>query len=403
MPIFDYRAKTKEGKTVEGAVEAPDEKTAAGVLLEKGLFILHLRERKHLFSWIERPAFLNRITTKDLVVFSRQLSVMVSANLTLVEALRILIKQTENPRLRIIISEIADEVDGGASLSQALARYPKVFDHFFVNMVRSGETSGKLDEVLNYLADQKERDYELMSKIKGAMVYPVFIVGALIVVGAVMMIVVVPRLTQVLLETGQELPIATRVLIGTSSFMQQYWLALLIGITAVGVGFRIVYDRSEEVRIAMDHVRLKLPVFGRLLRHICLVRFTRSLSTLLEGGVPLTFALEVTAGVVGNHVYEGIIQQTVQEVKDGHSLTTIFEQSKEVPSMMTNMLKAGEDTGKIEIILKRLTDFYTREINNLVDNLVSLIEPVIMIVLGVAVGVMVAAIILPMYNLASGF
>lgn len=403
MPIFDYKAKNREGESVEGAVEAPDEKVAADVLIGKSLIILSLSERRNILSWKQSPVWLNRIHSKDLVIFSRQLSVMISANLSLVESLRILIKQTENPRLRLIISEVADEVDGGASLSQALSHYPHVFTNFFIHMIKSGETSGRLDEVLNYLADQQERDYETMSKIKGAMIYPAFIVGALFIVGAIMMIVVVPRMTQVLIETGQELPLATKILIGTSNALKRFWW--LMGLIIIGLGLiaKTVHTRSPAFQNYWDHVKLKLPIFGTALKRIYIVRFTRSLGTLLQGGVPLTLGLEVVAEVVGNKLYRELILDTVNEVEDGRSIATIFEKSKEMPTMVTNMLKAGEDTGKIDIILERLTDFYTREVNNLIDNLVSLIEPIIMIVLGVAVGIIVAAIILPMYNLASGF
>lgn len=403
MPIFSYKAKNESGVTVEGIVEAPDEAVAADLLISKKFLILSIAEKRHLLSWIERPAWLNRVRVRDLVIFSRQLSVMISANLTLVEALRILVKQTENPKLKLIISEITDEVDGGASLSQTLARYPHVFNHFFVNMVRSGETSGRLDEVLNYLADQLERDYELMSKIKGAMTYPVFIVGALVVVGAIMMIVVIPKLTAVLIESGQELPFATRALIGTSDFLKSFWWLLLIMIIGAVTGFKMLLARVPGVRPVWDRAKVRVPVFGKLLRHIYLVRFTRSLGTLLEGGVTLPLSLEITAEVVGNAGYHDLLISAMHEVEDGHSLTSVFAQSKIMPAMVTNMLSAGEETGKVELVLKRLTEFYSRDVDNMVGNLVSLIEPVIMIVLGVAVGVIVAAIILPMYNLASAF
>lgn len=404
MPVFDYKAKNPQGHTIEGAVEAPDDTVAADVLIGKELVILTLKQRRSaLTNMISKPAFLNRVTMKDLVVFSRQLSVMISANLTLVEALKILVKQTENERLKEIISQIADEVNGGATLSQAMGHFSNVFDNFFINMVRSGETSGRLDEVLNYLADQQERDYDLMSRIKGAMIYPIFIICALVVVGGIMMVVVVPRLTAVLIETGQDLPFATRALIATSDFLKHYWWALIVGVAGLVAGVKALIKKSQQFKSYMDFFKLKIPVFGKLLRRIYLVRFTRSFGTLLEGGVPLTFALEVVAEVVGNDLYKNLILQTVKEVEDGHSLTTVLAQSKEVPNMMTNMLAAGEDTGKVNLVLERLTDFYTRDINALVDNLVSLIEPIIMIVLGVAVGIIVAAIILPMYNIASGF
>jgi len=328
--------------------------------------------------------------------------VRMAATLPLVSALRILVKQTESARLKTIISEIADDVDGGARLSQAFGRHPEVFNDFYVNMVRSGETSGHLDDVLSYLADQREKDYDLMSRIRGAMVYPAFILSVMTVVGIAMMIFVVPRLTAVLIETGGELPFATRLLIGTSQFMSGYWWLLLV--LAVGLVAGLKYGLHQApVRRQWDWMKIKLPIFGTLFQRVYLIRFTRSMTTLLKGGVPLPRALEITGDVVGNAVYRDLIARTVKQVQDGNPIATEFIASKEVPVMVSHMLSVGETTGQLEQILDRLTQFYSREIDNLVSSLVSLVEPLIMVVMGLAVGTMVAAIIMPMYNLASSF
>lgn len=399
--FFDFRAKDHSGKDIRGIIEASSEQLAHDTLVDKGLIPLSLTMRQESSKWQTIELF-NRISVKDLVVFFRQLSTMSSATLPIVAALRILVKQTENIRLKGIISEIADEVDGGARLSQAFARHPKVFDDFYVNMIRSGETSGHLDEVLNYLADQREKDYDLMSKIKGAMIYPAFILSALFVVGIIMMVFVVPRLTAILTETGGELPITTRALIATSHFMSTMWWLLLVIVLAV-VGALKYALRKGPVRVWWDWAKVKLPVFGKLFQRIYLIRFTRSMTTLLRGGVPLPRALEITADVVGNMVYHDLIAKTVKEVQDGNPIASVFLSSAEVPAMISHMLSVGESTGQLETILDRLTQFYSREIDNLVASLVSLVEPMIMIIMGLAVGVMVAAIIMPMYNLASSF
>jgi len=327
---------------------------------------------------------------------------MASASVPIVQALKILVSQTNNDKLKVIISEVADEVDGGAKLSQALGRYRKVFTDFYVAMIRSGETSGKLDEVLNYLADQQEKDYDLSSKIKGAMIYPIFILSGLVVVAIVMMVFVVPKLTAIISESGAKLPLATRVLIATSDFMQQFWYILIF---VIGGGLFALYKltRQGPGKVIFDRLKLKVPVFGKLWQRIYLVRMTRSLSTLIVGGVPLTTALEVVADVVGNYMYSDLIRRTIKEVEDGNSVATLFLKSPDVPAMVSQMMSVGEQTGRLEQILTKITEFYSREVENLVNNMVSLIEPLIMILMGVGVGLMVAAIILPMYQLASSF
>ena len=397
--FYDFKAKDAEGKDIQGVVEAQSEQTAQEALEERSLIPIMITARA-TESKLQTFKLFDRVKPKELVVFFRQLSTMSAANLPIVAALRILIKQTESQKLKTIISEIADEVDGGARLSQAFARHPDVFNNFYVNMVRSGETSGHLDEVLSYLADQREKDYDLMSKIRGAMIYPAFILSALCVVGVIMMVFVVPRLTSILTETGGELPLATKILIGTSGFMAKFWWLLLILVVGAVAGLRFSL-KQRPVRRWWDWMKIKLPVFGKLFQRIYIIRFTRSMNTLLKGGVPLPHALEITAEVVGSAVYRDLILRTVKQVQDGNPIAVEFVNSPEVPVMVSHMLSVGETTGQLEQILDRLTQFYAREEDNLVSNLVSLVEPLIMILMGLAVGVMVAAIIMPMYNLAS--
>lgn len=402
MPVFEFDAKKSDGSIMSGTIDAPDEQTATDRLLERRLYPLSVKPQNRGMNMSFNVPFFDRVKVKDLVVFSRQLSVMSEATLPLVQSLRILIDQTDNEKLKEIVANVAAEVDGGSKFSQALAQHPKVFSNFFVSMIRSGETSGRLDEVLNYLADQQEKDYDLMSKIRGAMIYPVFIVLGLIVVGIVMMVYVVPKLTSILVESGAELPLPTKVLIASSDFVSTYWWALLIGVVILGIISRVLFKRDDGRR-AFDLFLLKLPIFGPLFQRIYLVRVTRTLVTLIQGGVPLPQALDITADVVGNKVYADLIRETKTEVDDGNPLASVFVKSDTVPVMVSQMMNLGEQTGRLDQVLEKLTNFYAREIQNSVDNLVSLIEPLIMVVMGIAVGVMVAAIILPMYNLATAF
>ncbi len=269
-------------------------------------------------------------------------------------------------------------------------------------MIKSGETSGRLDDTLNYLADEAEKNNDLMSKIKGAMIYPAFILFGLGTVGIVMMVFVVPKLTAILQEQKTELPFATKVLIASSNFFQHQWWVILLLFVLGFVGIRYGLKTHQGKR-AWHYTQLRLPVFGNLFRKIYLVRFTRSLATLIKGGVPLTKSLEIVAGVVGNIIYRELITQTIKEVEEGNSISTVFLESNMVPTMVSQMMVVGEKTGRLEEVLQRLADFYGREVSNLVANLVTLVEPVIMVIIGVAVGIMVAAIIMPMYNLAGSF
>jgi type IV pilus assembly protein PilC len=344
--------------------------------------------------------FISPIKNKDLVIFSRQFSVMISANVPIVESLLILIEQTDNFSLKSLISNVAFEVNGGAFLSDALARYPKVFSDFFVNIIKSGETSGKLDDVLNYLADETEKSYTMSSKIKGAMIYPVFIVTALVGVGVVLLVYVIPSLTSVLEESGAELPLSTRIVIGASNFLKDYLLFIGIFLVAGIIVLRL-YLKTYSGRRQVDLLKLRLPVFGELFKYIYLIRFSRSLSTLLKGGVTITRSLEIVAEVIGNVIYKELILDTLESINDGNPLSTVFEASPYIPKMVPQMMTIGEKTGKVDSILDRITSFYERESTAMLDNLSKLMEPFIMVVMGVGVGIMIAAVLMPMYNMAS--
>lgn len=406
MPFFEYKAINKEDREkIKAIIEAGNPEDAFDLINRRQVTLIDMKERKikgegkrrwDIMSW------LNRVKPKELVIFSRQFAVMLKASVPVVRALRILVKQTENPRLQTVLSSVADDVDGGMKLSQSLANYPAVFGDFFVAMIKSGETSGRLDEVLEYLATQQEKDYDLMSKIKGAMIYPAFIICGLAVVGIVMMVYVVPKLTDILQETGGELPTSTKILIATSTFLATKWWLIAI-ILAGAIGLLRYAIKTPTGKTYWDWLLIKLPIFGGLFQRIYLVRFSRSLATLSNGGIPLVDALKITSEVVGNRVYRKIIDLTVIEVQEGNPIASVLIESKEIPVMVSYMVGVGEQTGKLDVVLDKLSDFYDREIDNLVNNLVSLIEPIIMVFLGVAVGLMVASIILPMYNLANSF
>ena len=401
MSTFKYRVRTSDGRLQAGVVDAPDADEANAALVERGFEVLVLEPYQHYALNSQTLAFLNPVRTRDVVVIARTLSVMVSASVPLVDALKNIAHQTENPNLRNAMVDVASEVEGGARLSDALERHPKVFSGFFVNMVRSGETSGQLEQVLEYLAEQQEKDYDLTSRITGALIYPAFILTALGVVGFIMMAFVVPKLTEILAEANVALPLSTRILIVVSGFFGHYWWLVILLVIAAVILFRVAIE-TPGGRLLFDTFLLRVPIFSRLFRRICVVRFCRSLSTLLQGGVDQIAALEIVSGVVGNNVWKRMVFETIREVNEGNSMTTAFRQSPYVPVMMNQMLAVGEETGRLQEVLQRVATFFTREVDNLVANLVTLIEPLVMIILGVGVGLMVSAILLPLYQLSTG-
>ncbi|PWB38537.1 MAG: hypothetical protein C3F02_03370 [Parcubacteria group bacterium] len=398
MPVYRYRAKNNEGQVTTGAVEAISENEVAELLGNRGLIILSLTQTK---SKTGRGFNINigRISGKDIVVFSRQFSVMISATVPVVQALRILVQQTANPLFAEKITEMVNDVDGGMKLSDSMAKHKKVFSRFYISMIKSGETSGRLEEVLEYLADQMEKDYDLVAKIKSAMIYPVFVIIGMIVVAFLMMVFVIPQMTQIIKESGAELPFLTKLLIGASDFMKNNYGYVLVGLVAALVIFRL-WSRSRAGNVVWDTMKIQIPLFGPLFKKIYIVRFARSLSTLIKGGVPITTALRITSEVVDNKAYSKLIMDTVAEVEDGNSISSLFINSKLMPKMLSQMINIGERTGRVDTVLEKLSEFYSREIENLVQGMTSLIEPLILVIMGVGVGGMVAAIMLPMFKLA---
>lgn len=400
MPIYKYKALNSEQNLVSGLAEAENEDFAVDLLREQGLQLVALRKKATLD--LNDLPLINAISPKDIVVFSRQFSVLVSANVALVHALKLLVVQTKNLKLKKILASVAGDVDGGARLSEAFGRYPKAFSSFYINVIKSGETSGKLDEVLEYLADELEKDYDMNSKIKGAMIYPAVIVSALFVVGVIMMTFVVPKLTEVILSSGGELPLPTKILIVTSDFFQAFWWLVFGFIIGAFFLFRWFVARPAG-KAVIDRSLLKLPIFGNLYKLIYMVRFTRSMNTLIVGGVSISKGLEITSDVVSNDVYRELILGTRKAVEEGNSISSVFEESPHIPIMVSQMMAIGEKTGRLDKILEKITDFYTREINNIIANLMTLLEPVVIIMIGIGVGTMVAAIILPMYQMANSY
>lgn len=396
---FAYQARDNQGGLHSGTVEAVNEANAFGILEQHGLIVIKISQPTKL-DILGGLVIFNRVSPKEIVLFSRQLATLIDSKVPIIQALKILQQQVSSAKLQKIITEITTKVENGDSLSSAISLYPKVFSSLYINLVRAGELSGTLDESLSYLANQLERDFDLRSKVIGALTYPAFIVFALLVVGFLMFIYVLPPLVSVLKESSVTLPITTRILIGTTNFMQSFWwlvLGLLIGII---VGLRL-YTRTPAGRYTVDYIKIKLPVFGRLFKDIYMARFARNLSTLLAGGIPIVKSLEAVAAIVGNEVYREIILESSRQVRSGKSIALTLSERQEVPPIVSQMTQIGESTGKLYEILDKLASFYEKEVEAVLRVLTTLIEPMIMILLGLAVAIMVAGILLPIYNLAS--
>ncbi|MBI2054575.1 MAG: type II secretion system F family protein [Candidatus Sungbacteria bacterium] len=404
MSVFVYKARSKEGEARDGTVEAPSLEAAIDVLQRNNLIIIEVLpkiEPGRLFVG-GKLKFFNRVKQKDIVLLSRQLSTLFEAKVPVVQALKTLVNESSAVLLKEAMASVLDDVNGGASLSAALGKHSNIFSQFYVSMVRSGEESGKLQEVFTYLADYLERSYVLTSKAKNAMIYPAFVFSSFIGVVVVMLVIVIPKLTAIFEETGQAVPFYTQLVIAASYFLRSWgWVILLLLIGGAVMIWR--YAKTEDGSEILAELQLKIPVFGELYQKIYLTRFADNLATLIVAGLPILRALQITSEIVGNKIYEKSISRAVESVKGGNTIASALEGSPGIPPMVIQMIRIGEEAGRLDSILKNIAKFYQRDVDSLLDNIVSLIEPTMIIFLGVAVGGLVASILVPLYNLSSAF
>ncbi|MBU4030670.1 type II secretion system F family protein [Patescibacteria group bacterium] len=399
---FNYLARDLKGETQTGVIEASDYSAALKILQDKGLIVVNLKIGGRALLISREIKIFNRIKRKDIFVFFRQLAILVDADVPLVQSLNILSKQTESRSLKDIISATASDVDGGMAFSKAMGKHPKVFSIFSVNLIKSGEISGRLQETLNYLADYLEKEFYLISRVRGAMTYPAFILGAFIIVGVLVMTMVIPNLTSILLEAEQELPFSTKIVIWTSDFIRGSWWLILTFL--IVFGFVIArYKKTARGKFYWDMFKLKIPIFGKIFQKTYLARIADNLGTLVKGGVSIIQSLNITGQVVGNAIFQQIIFQARDDVKVGKSISSVLEERDEFPPLFSQMVKTGEKTGKLDLILEKISIFYSKEVDNIVNNLSQIIEPLLIVILGVGVSILVFAVFIPIYNLAGAF
>jgi type IV pilus assembly protein PilC len=400
MPAtFAYKVRAKEGRLVEGSLEAESPDLVVNKLRSMGYVPVAIErsDASALKKDIKLP-FGGKAKQKDVAVFSRQFATMINAGLSLIRALHILEEQTENEKLRETARAVRTDVERGASLAQALGRHPKVFNRLFVAMVKAGEAGGVLDSVLLNLAATIEKQVELKRKIKSAMTYPVAVFGLVCVIVTAMLMFVVPTFESLYKDLGGTLPAPTRLLLAVSRFMTSFFPFILVGgIIAVALLRR--YIATDQGRAVWDTMKLKLPVFGKLVHKTAITRFCRTLSVLLRSGVPVLESLEITSETVDNVVVARAVKATQEAVKGGESMATPLNNEPVFPPMVVQMLAVGEETGAVDDMLDRVADFYDQEIEAMVDALTSLLEPLLIVMMGGTVGGMVIALYMPMFNI----
>lgn len=400
---FNYVARTKTGELQTGTVEGINKEGAFAVLKSHDLFLLSLEEPQEKRWYSSFLDYFRRIKQVDLAVFTRQFSTVLQAGIPLGDALKNLYRQTRNATLKEMIFEMNADIDSGLSLSQTLARHSNVFSEFYINLVRSAEVTGRIEEVMGFLADYLEKEHIIRSKVRNALIYPTIVIALFFAVGAILIGVVFPQIGPIFEESGVTLPLVTRILLGTGTFLSEWWLAVIVVIIILII-ILIDYSRSKEGRLVFDELSVKLPIVGQLFRKMYVSRFAEATNVLMRGSIPVTQAIEIASHTVGNVVYREILHDAADAIRRGELLSKVLEAQEEYfPPIVSQMVGIGEATGKLDEMFVRIAAFYSREVDDMVGNLVELIQPALMIVVGVMTGLLFASILLPIYNLVQRF
>lgn len=404
--LFNYKAIDQSNIQREGTVEAPTIDAAISAVQKRGYTLVSIDEAVRSGSLADllhiEFSFLQSVSNKEVVILSRQISTLFQAQVSPLRIFRLLSAEVDNPQLKLAMNQIVEDLQAGSSISRALAAHPDIFSSFYVNLVRSGEESGSLEKAFDYLADYLDRQYEVVSKARNALVYPAFVIAVFIAVMGLMLTLVIPSIAKILTDAGQELPIYTKIVIGISNFMVNYIAVILIALASGAIGLWR-FSKTEVGKRTIDEFIISIPYLGDLQRKLLLTRICDNMATMLGNGVSMIQALEVTADVVDNTVYKEILELSLTEVKGGRSFADAIAEYPEIPGVLAQMAKVGEETGSLASILTTLANFYRREVNNAVDTLIGLIEPAMIVLLGLGVGVLLASVLMPIYNLSSAF
>lgn len=402
MAKFKYNARTKQGELQTGFIESTNRQAAINILTGHDLFILSLEEAEKI-RWFEGIfKFFNRVKIKDLMIFTRQLATLMEAKVPLTNSLHNLHQQTRNPLLKEAIFEIASDIDAGLSLSQALERQ-SIFSEFYVNMIRSAEITGRLEEATVFLADYLEKETNWRSRIRNALIYPAIILTLFLIVAAILLISVFPQIEPIFRESNVSLPLITQIFLAAGRFLFDWWWAILL-ILVPFVFILIDYFYREEGKILINEILVNAPILGGLFKKIYVARFAESTNVLIKGGIPITQAIEITGHSVGNIIYRDILHEIAEGVKGGELLSSLLAKNEYYfPILVSQLVAIGESTGRLDEILSRISVFYTREVEDIINNLAELVQPLLIVVIGIFVGLLFASILIPIYNLAQAF
>lgn len=398
--LFKYQAVDQTGAPKNGSIDAVNVDVAISSLQRRGFVITSINEAdsdKGILSM--NIKWLERVSNKDVVILSRQLATLFEAQVSALRIFRLLGSETDNRVLGAKLLTIADDLQAGSQISAALAKHPKVFNEFYVSMVKAGEESGKLNDTFSYLADYMDRTYQLVSKAKGALIYPAFVMMTFITVMILMFTMVIPKISGILVESGQDLPFYTKIILGISNFLTSYGFIILGVLVIVGF-FTVRYVRTPGGKQVFDRVKLSVPYISNLFRKLYWSRLSDNMNTMLVSGIPMIRALELTSSVIDNTIYRAILADAVESVKAGKAVSEALANNNEIPGIMIQMIKVGEESGELGEILKTLARFYSREVTTAVDALVDLIEPLMIVALGGGVAVLLASVLIPIYNIA---
>ncbi|MBI3589198.1 MAG: type II secretion system F family protein [Candidatus Liptonbacteria bacterium] len=398
---YKYQAKSKEGELQVGFVEAPSKDMAANILVSHDLFVLSLdsADKKNIFDRFS--SYFAKVRRKDMVVFTRQLATLLEARLPLNTALKTLYEQTSHPSLKEAAYQINEDVDAGLAFSQALEKQQEIFSDFFVSMVRTAEVTGNLNEIMGFLADYIEKETILVTKARSAMIYPGIVVGLFVVVAGILVTFVFPQLAPIFEESKVELPFLTRTLIHSGQFVTHWWPALIVAFIVL---FLILLDylKNPEGRAFSDEMKIRLPIIKKIYSPVIITRFANAGSMLLKGGVPLAQSVEIIGQTIDNVVYEDILREVADEVRQGVPLSEALSRYPlYFPPLVSQMLAVGETTGQLDKMFFRISAFYDRESDTVINNIVDLIQPILMIAIGVMVALLFASVLLPLYQLTS--
>ena len=399
--LFNYEALDNTGAKKVGSIDAVNVDVAISSLQRRGMAITSVVEAGKPASFLSiNLSIFDHVSNKDVVILSRQLSTLFEAQVSALRIFRMLASETEKRPLAVVLEAVADDLQSGDSISSALAKHPKVFTEFYVSMIKAGEESGKLNDTFQYLADYLDRTYELASKVRGAMIYPAFVVVTFFVVMILMFTMIIPKITPILEQSGATIPVYTQVIIGISNFLVQYGIVLLAALIVAGF-FLIRFIRTPAGKFAYDRAKLSIPYISTLFRKLYLSRLADNMNTMLSSGIPMVRALELTSSVINNGVYKKLLTDAIESVKGGVALSeALSADPRAIPGIMTQMTKVGEEAGEVGPILKTLSNFYAREVTTAVDALVSLIEPAMIVVMGAGVAILMAAVLVPIYSIA---